>query len=130
MDDPADDGMSTGSPSLLLRELALEEDRVNLSQPRQYFDEAASNALAGLIGKRGVLQPVLVRSLEDGKYELIVGERRRRAAMIAGFRGTRVGGPFDDEEALEAALIENMAREDLTPVEEARAARRWRRSSV
>ena len=72
------------------------------------------NALAGSIGKRGVLQPVLVRSLEDGKYELIVGERRWRAAMIAGLqRIPALVCPFDDEEALEAALIENMAREDL-----------------
>jgi ParB family chromosome partitioning protein len=105
-----------------LRELALEEIEPNRSQPRQYFDEAALDALAGSIGKRGVLQPVLVRSLEDGKYEMIVGERRWRAARIAGLqRIPALVCPFDDEEALEAALIENMVREDLNPVEEARA---------
>jgi len=110
------------SESQELRELALEEIEPNLSQPRQYFDEAALDALAGSIGKRGILQPVLVRSLQDGKYEIIVGERRWRAAMIAGLqRIPALVCPFDDEEALEAALIENMAREDLTPVEEARA---------
>jgi ParB family chromosome partitioning protein len=122
VDDPATRGMSTASPLQDLRELPLEELEPNLSQPRQYFDEAALDALAGSIGKRGVLQPVLVRSLEDGKYEIIVGERRWRAAMIAGLqRIPALVCPFDDEAALEAALIENMAREDLTPVEEARA---------
>jgi ParB family transcriptional regulator, chromosome partitioning protein len=105
-----------------LRELALEEIEPNRSQPRQYFDEAALDALAGSIGRRGVLQPVLVRSLKDGKYEMIVGERRWRAAMIAGLQSIpALVCPFDDEAALEAALIENMAREDLNPVEEARA---------
>ena len=105
-----------------LRELALEEIEPNRLQPRQYFDEAALDALARSIVQRGVLQPVLVRSLEDGKYEMIVGERRWRAAMIAGLqRIPALVCPFDDETALEAALIENMAREDLNPVEEARA---------
>jgi ParB family chromosome partitioning protein len=107
---------------LQLRELALDEIEPNRLQPRQYFDEAALDALAGSIGKRGVLQPVLVRSLEDGRYEMIVGERRWRAAMIAGLQSIpALVCPFDDEAALEAALIENMAREDLNPVEEARA---------
>jgi ParB family transcriptional regulator, chromosome partitioning protein len=105
-----------------LRELALDEIEPNRSQPRQYFDEAALDALAGSIGKRGVLQPVLVRALQDGKYEMVVGERRWRAAMIAGLqRIPALVCPFDDGAALEAALIENMAREDLNPVEEARA---------
>ena len=105
-----------------LRELALEEIEPNRLQPRQYFDEAALDALARSIVQRGVLQPVLVRSLEDGKYEMIVGERRWRAAMIAGLQSIpALVCPFDDETALEAALIENMAREDLNPVEEARA---------
>ena len=107
---------------LQLRELALEEIEPNRSQPRQYFEEAALDALAGSIIQRGVLQPVLVRSLKDGKYEMIVGERRWRAAMIAGLeRIPALVCPFDDQAALEAALIENMAREDLNPVEEARA---------
>jgi len=66
VDDPAADRVSAASPSLQLLELALEEIEPNLSQPRQYFDEAALDALAGSISKRGVLQPVLVRSLSDG----------------------------------------------------------------
>ena len=75
--------------------MALEEIEPNRSQPRQYFDEAALDALADSIGKRGVLQPVLVRSLKDGKYEMIVGERRWRAAKIAGLsEDPRVGVPF------------------------------------
>ena len=86
---------------LQLRELALEEIEPNRSQPRQYFDEAALDALARSIIQRGVLQPVLVRSLKDGKYEMIVGERRWRAAMIAGLqRIPALVCPFDDEEAL------------------------------
>jgi ParB family chromosome partitioning protein len=105
-----------------LRELALEEIEPNRSQPRQYFEEVALDALADSIGKRGVLQPVLVRSLKDGKYEMIVGERRWRAAKIAGLqRIPALVCPFDDETSLEAALVENMVREDLNPVEEARA---------
>jgi len=114
--------MRTAAPPQELRDLPLEEIEPNLSQPRQYFDEAALDALAGSIGERGVLQPVLVRSLEDGKYELIVGERRWRAAKIAGLKTiSALVTAYDDAPALEMGLIENMAREDLNPVEEARA---------
>ena len=110
------------SPPQELQDLPLQEIEPNLSQPRRYFDEAALDALADSLRERGVLQPVLVRSLQDGKHELIVGERRWRAAKIAGLETIpALVCPFDDEAALEAALIENMAREDLNPVEEARA---------
>ena len=110
------------SPPQELQDLPLEEIEPNLSQPRRYFDEEALDALASSLRERGVLQPVLVRSLQNGKYELIVGERRWRAARIAGLETIpALVCPFDDEAALEAALIENMAREDLNPVEEARA---------
>jgi ParB family chromosome partitioning protein len=105
-----------------LRELPLESIFPNPKQPRRNFDEAALTALAGSLGDRGVLQPVLVRPKPDGSYELIAGERRWRAARIAGLRQIpALVRPRDDAEALEAALIENMAREDLNPVEEARA---------
>lgn len=94
----------------------------NASQPRKRFDEEPLNALAASLGEKGVLQPVLVRPLADGRYELIAGERRWRAAQIAGLTEipaiVRAGG---DAEALELALVENMAREDLNPIEEARA---------
>ena len=105
-----------------LRELALEEIEPNHAQPRRYFDEAALQALAGSLSVRGVLQPVLVRSLREGSYELVAGERRWRAAKLAGLRSIpALVSTYDDLAALEVALIENMAREDLNPVEEARA---------
>jgi ParB family transcriptional regulator, chromosome partitioning protein len=105
-----------------LRELPIESISPNPRQPRRRFDEASLNALAGSLGVRGVLQPVLVRPKPGGAYELIAGERRWRAAQIAGLkRIPALVRPRDDAEALEVALIENMAREDLNPVEEARA---------
>jgi ParB family transcriptional regulator, chromosome partitioning protein len=105
-----------------LREVPLESISPNPHQPRVNFDEEALNALAGSLGERGVLQPVLVRPKPDGTYELIAGERRWRAARIAGMKTIpALVRPHDDAAALELALIENMAREDLNPVEEARA---------
>jgi ParB family chromosome partitioning protein len=94
----------------------------NPKQPRRAFDETALAALAGSLRERGVLQPVLVRPVAGGTYELVAGERRWRAAQIAGLQEIpALIRDRDDAEALEAALIENMAREDLNPVEEARA---------
>ena len=79
-------------------------------------------ALAASLGERGVLQPVLVRPRPGGRYELIAGERRWRAAQLAGLESIpALVRARDDAESLELALIENMAREDLNPVEEARA---------
>ncbi len=110
------------TPTQELRDLPVDLVEPNLAQPRQYFDEAALDALAGSIGERGVLQPVLVRPWEDGRYGLIAGERRWRAAKIAGLQSIpSLISPYDDLAALETALIENMARENLNPVEEARA---------
>ncbi len=105
-----------------LRELPIELIVANPNQPRRHFDEEALNALAGSLGERGVLQPVLVRPKPGGTYELVAGERRWRAAQIAGL--TEIPAlvrPRDDAATLELALIENMAREDLNPIEEARA---------
>jgi ParB family chromosome partitioning protein len=105
-----------------LREIPVESISPNPKQPRRRFDEESLNILAGSLSDRGVLQPVLVRPRPDGRYELIAGERRWRAAQIAGLREIpALVRPRDDAEALEVALIENMAREDLNPVEEARA---------
>jgi ParB family transcriptional regulator, chromosome partitioning protein len=105
-----------------LRELPVELIVANPNQPRTRFDEDALKALAGSLGERGVLQPVLVRPKPGGTYELVAGERRWRAAQIAGL--TEIPAlvrPRDDAATLELALIENMVREDLNPIEEARA---------
>jgi len=105
-----------------LRTLPVELIAPNPKQPRRSFDDAALEALAGSLRERGVLQPVLVRPVAGGTYELVAGERRWRAARIAGLESIpALVRDRDDAEALEAALIENMAREDLNPVEEARA---------
>ena len=105
-----------------LRHLPVDLIAPNPQQPRRAFDEAALEALAGSLRERGVLQPVLVRPVAGGTYELVAGERRWRAAQLAGLDTIpAIVRDHDDADALQAALIENMAREDLNPVEEARA---------
>jgi ParB family chromosome partitioning protein len=92
------------------------------NQPRRAFDEDSLLALAGSIRAQGVLQPVLVRPLPNGRYELIAGERRWSAARLAELESIPcVVRRHDNAASLELALVENMAREDLNPVEEARA---------
>ena len=106
----------------VLRELPLEEIEPNFSQPRYHFDEVALEALAGSLREHGVLRPVLVRPRPEGGYELVAGERRWRAAEIAGLDSIpALVCSYDDAAALEVALIENVAREDLNVVEEVRA---------
>jgi len=105
-----------------LRELPVELIKPNPEQPRTNFDPEALAALAASIETSGVVQPLLVRPLHDGSYELVAGERRWRAAQQAGLE--KVPAVVRDQaetERLQAALIENMVREDLNPVEEARA---------
>lgn len=105
-----------------LRDLPVELIAPNPAQPRRRFDAEALQALAGSLGERGVLQPVLVRPKAGGTYELVAGERRWRAAQLAQLASIpALIRPRDDAEAIELALIENMAREDLSPIEEARA---------
>jgi ParB family chromosome partitioning protein len=105
-----------------LREIPTDMVSPNPHQPRRVFDEEALLALADSIRVRGVLQPVLVRPLPAGTYELIAGERRWRAAGLAELETIpAIVRHHDDAGSLEVALIENMAREDLNPVEEARA---------
>jgi ParB family chromosome partitioning protein len=105
-----------------LRELSVELIAPNPKQPRRHFDQDSLEALAGSLGERGVLQPVLVRPRPGGSYELVAGERRWRAARIAGLKSIpAIVRDREDAQALEAALVENMAREDLNPIEEARA---------
>ncbi len=105
-----------------LRELPVDLIEPNPHQPRQAFDEHTLRSLAESIRVRGVLQPVLVRPRAGGRYELIAGERRWRAARLADHEMIPAIIRRDDDAAsLEIALIENMAREDLNPVDEARA---------
>jgi ParB family transcriptional regulator, chromosome partitioning protein len=105
-----------------LRELPIDVVRANKDQPRRQFDEASLQALADSVAERGVLQPVLVRPRAGGTYEIVAGERRWRAAKLAGLDTVpAIVRDRDDATTLEVALVENMAREDLNPVEEARA---------
>jgi ParB family chromosome partitioning protein len=105
-----------------LREIPTDLIRPNPSQPRREFDDEALLALAESVKARGILQPVVVRPLDGGRYELIAGERRLRAAVIAGLgQVPAIVRLTDESERLELALIENMAREDLNAIEEARA---------
>ena len=105
-----------------LRELPVELIEPNPHQPRRRFAQEGLDALAGSLTEQGVLQPVLVRPRAGGRYELVAGERRWRAARLAGLETipalVRERG---DAAALEVALVENMAREDLNPIEAARA---------
>jgi ParB family transcriptional regulator, chromosome partitioning protein len=105
-----------------LRELPLELISPNPKQPRRQFEQEGLDALAASLDEQGVLQPVLVRPRAGGKYELVAGERRWRAARLAGLSTIpALVRDRGDAASLEVALIENMAREDLNPIEEARA---------
>lgn len=102
----------------------IELDRItpNRNQPRERFDPEELDDLAASIRTAGVLQPILVRDLGEGRYELIAGERRLRAARQAGLdRIPALTQSADEEQSLELALIENIQRQQLNPIEEARA---------
>ena len=116
--DAAPDG-DAGSPGVV--EVAVGEVRANRYQPRQVFEEDALDDLAASIAMVGVLQPVLVRPVADG-YELIAGERRWRAAQRAGLSHIpAVVRETEDQDALAQAVVENVQRADLNPIEEAAA---------
>jgi ParB family chromosome partitioning protein len=105
-----------------LRELPVGLIKPNPNQPRKTFDPESLAGLASSIEVSGIVQPLLVRPLHDGSYELIAGERRWRAAQQAGLEKVpAVVRDPEEAERLQAALIENMVREDLNPVDEARA---------
>lgn len=116
-------------PSSSGRDGALEVDldliEPNREQPRRDMDEQRLDALAASVKETGVLQPIVVRRREEGKYEIVAGERRWRAALRAGLlKVPVVVRDVPDEKRLELALIENVQRENLNPIEEARAYRR------
>jgi ParB family chromosome partitioning protein len=105
-----------------LRELRVDLIKPNPSQPRKRFDAESLSGLAASIETTGVVQPLLVRPLADGSYELIAGERRWRAAQQAGLEKVpAIIRESERAERLQLALIENVVREDLNPVDEARA---------
>lgn len=100
--------------------LAISAIEPNREQPRRYFDEAQLSTLADSIARHGVVTPLTVRKLDDGRYKLIAGERRYRAARIAGLTEVPVIVLEADElAAAEIALVENLQRADLNPIEEA-----------
>ena len=106
-------------------EIPIEQIKSNSLQPRAGFDPASLGELESSIREHGVLQPVLVRPVPGGTYELIAGERRWRAAASAGLKAVpAIVRQMDDRGALEVALVENLQREALNPVERARAYRR------
>ncbi|MBI4474455.1 MAG: ParB/RepB/Spo0J family partition protein [Acidobacteria bacterium] len=114
-----------GTPDLetdQLREIDIDRILPNSHQPRKNFDEEALDDLANSIRAHGVVQPIVVRPLEEGFFQLIAGERRWRAAQRAGLnRVPAVIRDAGEHSSLEIALIENLQREDLNPIEEAQA---------
>ncbi len=105
-----------------LKQLSLDLLQAGVYQPRGEFDEQALEELADSIKQQGVLQPLVVRPLDNNKYEIIAGERRFRASKLAGLETVPVIiREADDRETIAMALIENIQREDLNPMDEARS---------
>ena len=114
------DALEDVSPKTPYKTLPLHKVEPNKSQPRQDFDEEELEALAESIRLHGVIQPLTVRQLDSGYYQIIAGERRWRASRMAGLTEIpAVVIEADDKKAMELALIENLQRQDLNPVEEA-----------
>lgn len=108
-----------------LAQVSIDEIQANSRQPREHFDEEALADLAASIREHGVLQPLIVRARKEGGYELIAGERRLRAARLAGLTTVpAILREATDPVSLELALVENLQREDISPMELARAYRR------
>jgi ParB family chromosome partitioning protein len=105
-----------------IRELPVEDIGANPFQPRTRFDDEAIQELAASIKATGVLQPVMVRAIGDADFQLVAGERRLRAARLAGLKKIpAIVREVGDREMMELALIENVQRENLNPIDEARA---------
>ena len=134
----ADKILNTGLDALLgdvvppnkqsIKEIDLSQIQPNRFQPRQSFDEEKIKELSKSIAKHGILSPILVRETGAGGFELIAGERRLRAAKKAGLQTAPcIVDSAEDRDSLEIALIENLQREDLNPIEEARGYDRLKR---
>lgn len=116
-------GEGAATPGLAL--LPISSISPHPEQPRRYFDEAALQELAASIAQRGVIQPVVVRALDNGRYQLVAGERRWRAAQKAQLHEIpALIRELSERDVMALALIENLQREDLNPIEEARAYQR------
>ena len=113
-----DNGGDGGEGTSTLR---LSEVEPNKDQPRKHFDKEALQQLADSIGEHGVIQPLIVRSMPSGNYQIVAGERRWRAAKMAGLSEIPVviRDDLTDEQAMQIAMIENLQRENLNPIEEA-----------
>ena len=130
---PSDSGQSAPDPTPSrdepatagsVKEIDLDAINTNKNQPRSRFDDSALGSLAESIRAVGVIQPVVVRPLPGGRFELIAGERRVRACRLAGLETVpAVIKDCDDRTSAEAALIENLQREDLNPIERSEAIR-------
>ncbi len=102
------------------KELSINDLEPNRDQPRKVFEDESLAELADSISQHGVLQPLLVRRMEDGSYQIVAGERRWRAARMAGLKKVPVViQELSDRQVMEIALIENLQREDLNAIEEA-----------
>ena len=104
-----------------VQKLPINDIAPNRNQPRQHFDAEKMEELAESISKHGVVQPIAVRKLDKG-FEIVAGERRWRAARMAGLKTVpAVVMELDERQVMEIALVENLQREDLNPIEEAEA---------
>lgn len=111
----------TTTPESEVKEINIDEIRSNPYQPRIYFDEIALKELADSIKEHGVFEPIIVKKSIKG-YELVAGERRTKASKLAGLdKIPAIVKDFDDQAMMEIALLENIQREDLSPIEEAQA---------
>jgi len=120
-----EDGDTITADGKRVESLAINQIQPGKYQPRRQFDEEKLQELADSIKQNGVMQPIVVRPVDEGAYEIIAGERRWRAAQKADLKEMpAIVRDIDDKQALELALIENIQRQDLNPVEEAQGYRR------
>ena len=120
LDDAAASAVEQGASTTPEQSLSLKKLRPSSIQPRREFDEDALNSLAQSIRSQGIIQPLLVRPMPDGMYEIIAGERRWRASQMAGLTDVPVViRELDDGKALEIAIVENVQRDNLSAIDEA-----------